>query len=50
MAGYDPIADRYANLVRQGWLKGLIEHLAQRLLDLAGDVAGLKVLDAGRVT
>ncbi len=47
MAGYDPIADRYAKLVRQGWLKGLIEHLAQQLLALAGDVAGLKVLDAG---
>ena len=47
MAAYDPIADWYAAQVRAGSLKRFLQHLARRLLEMAGDVSGKRVLDAG---
>jgi len=47
MAAYDPIADWYAAQVRSGSLNAFLHHLACRLLDMAGDVSGKRVLDAG---
>ena len=47
MAAYDPIADWYADQVRGGSLKQYLDHLAHGLLEMAGDVSGKRVLDAG---
>lgn len=47
MAAYDPIADWYATQARAGSLQRFLHNLAHRLLEMAGDVAGKKVLDAG---
>jgi len=47
MAAYDPIADWYAAQVRSGSLNSFLNHLACGLLDMAGDVFGKRVLDAG---
>lgn len=47
MAAYDPIADWYATQARAGSLQRFLDNLAHRLLEMAGDVAGKKVLDAG---
>ena len=47
MAAYDPIADWYAAQVRAGSLKRFLQHVARRLLEMAGDVSGKRVLDAG---
>ncbi len=47
MAAYDPIADWYADQVRRGSLKQFLDHLAHCLLEMAGDVSGQRVLDAG---
>ncbi|MCY4112702.1 MAG: class I SAM-dependent methyltransferase [Chloroflexi bacterium] len=47
MAAYDPIADWYATEVRSGSLSAFLHHLASRLLEMAGDVSGKRVLDAG---
>ena len=47
MAAYDPIADWYAAQVRSGSLSAFLNHLASRLLEMAGDVSGKRVLDAG---
>ena len=48
MAAYDPIADWYAAQARTGSLQAF--HLTTwpvRLLEMAGDVSGKRVLDAG---
>ena len=47
MAAYDPIADWYADQVRGGSLKQFLDHLAHRLLEMAGELSGKRVLDAG---
>ena len=47
MAAYDPIADWYAAQVRTGSLRRFHDNLARRLLEMAGDVSGKRVLDAG---
>ncbi|MCY3782317.1 MAG: class I SAM-dependent methyltransferase [Chloroflexi bacterium] len=47
MAAYDPIADWYAAQVRSGSLNAFLSHLACRLLEMAGEVSGKRVLDAG---
>ena len=47
MAAYDPIAEWYAAQVRSGSLRSFLNHLASCLLEIAGDVSGQKVLDAG---
>ena len=47
MDSYDAHADVYTDLVREGPLGRLLSHLGNRLLGLAGDVSGRKVLDAG---
>ena len=48
MAAYDPIADWYAAQVRSGSLQAVsLDHLARGLLEMAGDVSGKRVLDAG---
>lgn len=47
MTAYDPIADWYAAQVRSGSLSAFLNHLAARLLEVAGDVSGKRVLDAG---
>lgn len=47
MAAYDPIADWYATQVRSGSLNSFLHHLASCLLEMAGDVSGKRVLDAG---
>jgi len=47
MAAYDPIADWYAAQVRSGSLSAFLHYLACRLLEMAGDVSGRRVLDAG---
>ena len=47
MAAYDPIADWYAAQVRSGSLRRFHDNLARRLLEIAGDVSGKRVLDAG---
>ena len=47
MAAYDPIADWYAAQVRSGSLRRFHDNLARRLLEMAGDVSGKRVLDAG---
>ena len=44
---YDPIADWYAAQVRSGSLRRFHDNLARRLLEMAGDVSGKRVLDAG---
>ncbi|MDE2868731.1 MAG: methyltransferase domain-containing protein [Chloroflexota bacterium] len=44
---YDQIVESYDSLVREVTLGRLLSRLARRLLCLAGDVSGLKVLDAG---
>lgn len=44
---YDQFANRYAGLVRDGALKSIVDPLAERLLGIAGDVEGVRVLDAG---
>lgn len=47
MPAYDPIADWYAAQSRTGSLRRFHENLARRLLGMAGDVSGKRVLDAG---
>ena len=47
MSAYDPIADWYAAQTRSGSLRRFLDNLAGRLLGMAGDVSGLRVLDAG---
>ena len=47
MDSYDEHAEAYVSLVREGTLGRLVSRLARRLLHLAGDVSGRKVLDAG---
>ena len=47
MVVYDPIADWYAAQVRSGSLRRFHDNLARRLLEIAGDVSGKRVLDAG---
>lgn len=47
MPAYDPIADWYAAQSRTGSLRRFHDNLARRLLGLAGDVSGKRVLDAG---
>ena len=47
MSAYDPIADWYAAQVRSGSLRRFLDHLARGLLEMAGDVSGTSVLDAG---
>ncbi len=44
---YDQFAKRYAALVRDGALKSIVGPLAERLLGIAGEVEGKRVLDAG---
>ena len=44
---YDPIADWYAAQARAGSLRQFLDHLARGLLEMAGDVSGKRVLDAG---
>ena len=44
---YDQFAKRYAALVRDGALKSIVGPLAERLLGIAGEVEGVRVLDAG---
>ena len=47
MDSYDEHTEAYVSLVREGTLGRLLSRLALRLLGLAGDVSGCKVLDAG---
>ncbi len=47
MDSYDQNAETYVNLVREGTLGRRLSRLAHRLLRLAGDVSGRRVLDAG---
>ncbi len=47
MSAYDPIADWYAAQTRSGSLRRFLDHLARGLLEMAGDVSGTRVLDAG---
>ncbi|MDE2903591.1 MAG: class I SAM-dependent methyltransferase [Chloroflexota bacterium] len=47
MPAYDPIADWYAAQSRTGSLRRFHDNLARRLLGMAGDVSGKRVLDAG---
>ena len=47
MAAYDPIADWYAAQARTGSHRHFLDHLARGLLEMAGDVSGKRVLDAG---
>ena len=47
MPAYDPIADWYAAQARSGSLRRFLDHLARSLLEMAGDVSGKRVLDAG---
>ena len=47
MPAYDPIADWYAAQSRTGSLRRFHDNLARRLLRMAGDVSGKRVLDAG---
>ena len=47
MAAYDPIAEWYVAQVRSGSLSAFLGHLASRLLEMAGDVSGKRVLDVG---
>ncbi|MCY3958205.1 MAG: class I SAM-dependent methyltransferase [Chloroflexi bacterium] len=47
MPAYDPIADWYAAQSRTGSLRRFHDNLARRLLGMAGDVSGRRVLDAG---
>lgn len=47
MSAYDPIADWYAAQARTGSLRRFLQNLAHRLLEMAGDVSGKGVLDAG---
>lgn len=47
MPAYDPIADWYAAQSRTGSLRRFHDNLARRLLEMAGDVSGKRVLDAG---
>ena len=47
MDSYDEHAETYVNLVREGSLGRLLSRLAHRLLRLASDVSGRRVLDAG---
>ena len=47
MPAYDPIADWYAAQSRTGSLRPFHDNLARRLLAMAGDVSGKRVLDAG---
>ena len=47
MPAYDPIADWYAAQSRTGSLRRFLDNLARRLLGMAGDVSGKRVLDAG---
>ena len=47
MPAYDPIADWYATQSRTGSLRRFHDNLARRLLGMAGDVFGKRVLDAG---
>ncbi len=44
---YEKRAEAYVGLLREGTLGQLMSRLARRLLHLAGDVSGRKVLDAG---
>ena len=44
---YDPIADWYAAQSRTGSLRRFHDNLARRLLGMAGDLSGKRVLDAG---
>ena len=47
MTAYDPIAVWYAEQVRTGSLRRFLDYLARRLLEMAGEVSGKRVLDAG---
>lgn len=47
MSAYDPIADWYAAQSRSGSLRRFLDYLARGLLEMAGDVSGKRVLDAG---
>ncbi len=47
MDSYDEHAEAYVSLVRGGTLGRLVSRLARRLLHLASDVSGRRVLDAG---
>lgn len=47
MPAYDPIADWYATQSRTGSLRRFHDNLANRLLEMAGNVSGMRVLDAG---
>ena len=47
MPAYDPIADWYAIQARTGSLRRFLDNLAHCLLEIAGDVSGMQVLDAG---
>ena len=47
MPAYDPIADWYAAQARSGSLRRFLDHLARSLLEMAGDMSGKRVLDAG---
>ena len=47
MAAYDPIADWYAAQARTGSHRHFLDHQARGLLEMAGDVSGKRVLDAG---
>jgi 2-polyprenyl-3-methyl-5-hydroxy-6-metoxy-1,4-benzoquinol methylase len=47
IAMYDQFADIYAEMVRDGSPKPFIQQVALQLLERAGDVGGLEVLDAG---
>ncbi len=47
MSAYDPIADWYAAQARSGSLRRFLDYLARGLLEMAGDVSGTSVLDAG---
>lgn len=47
MDSYDANADAYVSLVREGAPGRLLARLARRLLHVAGEVSGRKVLDVG---
>ncbi len=47
MSAYEPIADWYAAQTRSGSLRRFLDHLARGLLEMAGDVSGERLLDAG---
>ena len=48
MDSYGQYAEAYVSLVREGTLGCLLSRLARRLLCLAGDASGFKILECRR--